>query len=107
MRLDLNMDAQEHEQLWKAWYKLDRAVQYRRSRAWCLRLWSKFIRLRDCHRCVYCDSTESISAHHIFRRTVFRSAEFQTGNGITLCSECHSKVHSEFNGRTLPGEPFN
>ena len=26
-------------------------------------------------------------------------AAFETGNGITLCRECHGRVHAEFNGR--------
>jgi len=86
---------------------LENAIRKGCSRRWTLRLWSRFIRLRDNYRCVYCDSTDGINSHHIFRRTVLRRAEFQTGNGITLCSECHAKVHAEFNGAPLPGEPFN
>jgi hypothetical protein len=34
-------------------------------------------------------------------------AQFQTGNGITLCSGCHADIHSIWNGRPLPCEPLN
>lgn len=74
---------------------LDRGL--RRGR--CLRLWSEFIRERDGHRCVDCHSREHLSAHHICRKTFLSAAEFHTGNGITLCRECHGEAHRGFNAR--------
>ena len=69
------------------------------SRRRCLRRWSEFIRERDGHRCVDCHSRRNLSAHHISRKTFFTQAQFQTGNGITLCNICHREVHQGFNGR--------
>jgi hypothetical protein len=65
----------------------------------CLRRWSEFIRERDGHRCVDCHSRRHLSAHHISRKSFLAQAQFQTGNGITLCRECHSEMHRGFNSR--------
>lgn len=75
------------------------------SQKHCLRLWSAFIRERDGHRCVDCHSEINLSAHHICRKSFFDKAQFQTGNGITLCAKCHKEQHQGFNARpdlTLP-----
>lgn len=69
------------------------------SRSTCLRRWSDFIRERDGHRCVDCHSPHRLSAHHICRKSLLEIAEFETGNGITLCSSCHRETHQGFNGR--------
>jgi hypothetical protein len=82
--------------------KLDRlndALAIGLSRSQCLRRWSEFIRERDGHRCVDCHSRKRLSAHHICRKSFLWLAEFQTGNGITLCSSCHREIHEGFNGR--------
>lgn len=65
----------------------------------CLRRWSEFIRERDDHRCVDCHSYQKLSAHHICRKAFLPEAKYETGNGITLCRECHKGVHRGFNGR--------
>jgi hypothetical protein len=65
----------------------------------CLRRWSEFIRERDDHRCVDCHSRRKLSAHHICRKSYLKAAKFHTGNGITLCRDCHREVHCGFNGR--------
>jgi hypothetical protein len=65
----------------------------------CLRRWSEFIRERDGHRCVDCHSRRHLSAHHICRKSCFAEAQFQTGNGITLCNTCHRETHRGFNAR--------
>jgi hypothetical protein len=65
----------------------------------CLRRWSEFVRERDGHRCVDCHSHQHLSAHHICRKSFIPGAQFQTGNGITLCSTCHREMHRGFNGR--------
>jgi hypothetical protein len=79
--------------------KLDAAIARGASRKHCLRRWSEFIRERDGHRCVDCHSISGISAHHICRKSFLDIAEFQTGNGITLCRSCHRAMHQGFNGR--------
>src|SRR5205085_11708898 len=69
-----------------------------RSRKSYLRLWSNVIRLRDDNRCLLCRSRNRAAAHHICRKSFLPEAEFQTGNGITLCGPCHGEVHRGFNG---------
>jgi hypothetical protein len=73
----------------------------------CLRLWSNFVRARDAHRCVDCHSPRRIAAHHICRKSFLPEAQFQTGNGITLCRECHREVHGGFNGRADLSMPMD
>lgn len=65
----------------------------------CLRDWSLFIRARDGNRCLKCGGIKRLSAHHIFRKTFLREARFEPGNGLTLCSKCHSDIHKGYNGR--------
>lgn len=69
------------------------------SKKYCLRLWGKFIRARDGYRCVDCHSCQKISAHHICRKSLVSGAQFDTGNGITLCHACHKEAHRGFNGK--------
>lgn len=90
--------------------KLDAAIASGASRKQCLRRWSEFIRERDGHRCVDCQSRFGLSAHHICRKSFLNIAEFQTGNGITLCRSCHRAMHQGFNGRpdlSLPVDAQN
>jgi len=78
---------------------LDQALARGRSRKWCRTLWSRFVRLRDGHRCVICDSPDRIAAHHVCRKSFLPEAEFQTGNGATLCFTCHREHHGTYNGK--------
>lgn len=87
--------------------RLDQAIAAGQNRTRCLRRWSEFIRERDDHRCVDCHSTQNLSAHHICRKVFLPEAEYQTGNGITLCRDCHRQVHQGFNGRPDLQEPMD
>jgi hypothetical protein len=86
--------------------KFEVAVNRKRSEKWCLQLWSRYIKARDCFKCVICQSTEKIQAHHIFRKTTYSKGKLTTGNGITLCTYCHQKFHEVFNGRPNLNEPI-
>lgn len=79
--------------------KLHAAVDAGLPRRRCLRRWSEFIRERDGHRCVDCHSRQNLSAHHICRKAFLEHAQYQTGNGITLCRSCHTEHHRGFNGK--------
>jgi hypothetical protein len=87
--------------------RLDQAIAAGLNRSRCLRRWSEFVRERDDHRCVDCHSTRNLSAHHICRKVFLPEAEYQTGNGITLCGECHRQIHQGFNRRPDLLEPMD
>ncbi|MDP3543711.1 MAG: hypothetical protein Q8T11_14680 [Elusimicrobiota bacterium] len=70
---------------------------YGSSRKTCLANWSRLIRARDANRCVLCEGRTKLSAHHICRKSFLPQAQFQTGNGITLCQACHKGIHQGFN----------
>lgn len=95
------------ESLDKKKAKLHKAIHNKRSRKWCLRLWSDLIKTRDEYKCVNCKSNIGVQAHHIMRRTVCSIGAFEIGNGITLCGECHKKVHEQFNGKPFLNEHLN
>lgn len=100
------MDARRLE-LMEGLVRLSQAMLRKRSERWCLRLWSRYIKTRDRHQCVRCQSKERIQAHHIFRRSLYPWGWYQPGNGITLCHECHEMYHSDFNGRPDLSQPID
>jgi hypothetical protein len=79
--------------------RFHRALAEDTSNARRLRCWSEFIRERDGQRCVDCHSRRRLAAHHICRKSFLKTGRFETGNGITLCPDCHREVHAGFNGR--------
>lgn len=79
--------------------RLNEAMANGLTRERCLRRWSEFVRERDGNRCVDCHSRRHLSAHHICRKSFLAEAQFQTGNGITLCRTCHREMHRGFNAR--------
>jgi hypothetical protein len=87
--------------------RLQAALAAGLSRERCLRRWSEFIRERDGHRCVDCHSRLRLSAHHICRKSLIAATQFETGNGITLCSNCHREMHEGFNGRPDLAQPVD
>ncbi|MHB1079678.1 MAG: HNH endonuclease [Prosthecobacter sp.] len=82
----------------QAYLKLQTAIARNRTIPYCLRLWGKFIRVRDGGRCVLCQEEGRLFAHHIARKCLFTPGKLETGNGITLCRECHGEYHAGFNG---------
>lgn len=86
---------------------LQTAVLNNRNNAYCLGLWSRFIRTRDGNRCVICNSKKRLSAHHVIRKSFWKHLRFQTGNGITLCHICHKDPHAGFNGRPDLNQPMD
>lgn len=102
-----NADTAEIETISFKLAKLHAALAAGLSRERCLRRWSEFIRERDGHRCVDCHSRSRLAAHHICRKSLLMEAQFQTGNGITLCSSCHRDMHQGFNGRPDFGQPVD
>ena len=44
---------------------------------------------RDGHKCVYCDITDNLDAHHIVDRNEMPNGGYVVENGITLCQKHH------------------
>ena len=59
--------------------------------------WRKAIFERDNYICQGCgyDKGNIIQAHHILPRSKFPHLTFSINNGITLCKDCHKKIHSK------------
>ena len=58
-----------------------------------LNYWSKTIKKLDNHICKLCDSKIKLNAHHIMPKNDFPKLSLNIDNGITLCNNCHGKVH--------------
>ena len=50
--------------------------------------WSNAVKRRD-GWCIFCHSTKSLEAHHIYSFASFPDLRFDLTNGITLCQKCH------------------
>ena len=59
--------------------------------------WARFIKKSG--KCAYCESTDTLNAHHILSKSKFPSLALSENNGIPLCVTCHSTHHS-LNGAT-------
>ena len=67
-----------------SWLKLDREVQPE-IRA--------IVFKRDKYTCVKCNSTKALQCHHIFPIYIEPILSADIDNCITLCKNCHNKVH--------------
>ncbi len=69
---------------------------YRRSREY--EQWKYYIKKRDHFCCVKCGSKKALNVHHLegYRDNIEKRIRLK--NGITLCRECHSKIHPWMNG---------
>lgn len=53
------------------------------------KLWSAIIRNRD-GKCIYCNSTINLNAHHIFTKGRHGNLRWNIDNGVALCAKCHT-----------------
>lgn len=60
-----------------------------------LHKWSLAVREKDNFMCRICGSKEKLNAHHIKPYAIFPKLRFDIKNGITLCEDCHKKIHKE------------
>lgn len=58
--------------------------------------WRQKVLERDNNKCIYCNSTEKLNAHHIYAWQFYEDKRFEVSNGITVCNNCHKKIHSIF-----------
>jgi 5-methylcytosine-specific restriction endonuclease McrA len=47
---------------------------------------------RDDHKCVFCNTTKGLTAHHITDRNEMPNGGYVKENGITLCEADHKKA---------------
>ena len=59
--------------------------------------WSLMVRVRD-KKCMKCDATEDLHAHHIQSYKDHEEMRYDVNNGVTYCGDCHRQWHKE-NGR--------
>ena len=68
-------------------------------------LWLKkrsIILERDNHQCVMCGSKFSLQVHHLRYSEGKKAWEYPNSALVTLCDECHQKVHSDPNHELNP-----
>lgn len=58
-----------------------------------LHIWSSHVIARD-KECLYCGSTEKLHAHHINPKSTHPKEALDPDNGITVCKDCHRKLHT-------------
>lgn len=51
---------------------------------------------RDGYKCRICGSTENLRVHHLKYSNDKKAWEYPNSDLITLCDECHQKVHSDY-----------
>lgn len=57
------------------------------------KMWVKAVKDRDGWKCVDCDATDRLHAHHIKGWRDAPELRFEVNNGVTLCHECHVMAH--------------
>ena len=57
--------------------------------------WAKQVKKKDGYRCAICGSIERLEAHHVIPVSVDERLKYVIANGLTLCHECHEKVHKK------------
>jgi len=56
--------------------------------------WRAAVITRD-QKCVDCDTTDNLTAHHIKPWKDYPELRYDLDNGMTLCRDCHAKKHPE------------
>ena len=60
-----------------------------------LRKWREKVYRRDNYTCQHCGDTGHLHAHHIEEWAENKDKRFDVDNGLTLCIDCHGKVHGK------------
>lgn len=55
--------------------------------------WRMAVYKRDNYTCQHCGSKSELQAHHIIEWAKDETQRFNVDNGLTLCIDCHGKVH--------------
>ena len=65
-------------------------TQYKRE----IYAWRLSVFKRDFYKCKHCGSKKQLEAHHIIEWSKSVELRFDIDNGLTLCINCHGKVHN-------------
>jgi hypothetical protein len=67
-----------------------------------INVWKRRCLSRDNYTCQDCKLHDPsiCTVHHIVPKTVDPKLKFETSNGITLCPNCHAKVHHKMGRKT-------
>jgi len=57
--------------------------------------WATMVKERD-QKCVECNSTNDLHAHHIKQYKQYPELKYDVSNGVTLCAVCHRKYHKKY-----------
>lgn len=57
---------------------------------------------RDQHKCVLCGSEFNLQVHHTKYHSDKKAWEYPNSTLVTLCKECHQKVHSDKTNELYP-----
>ena len=57
------------------------------------KMWVKAVKDRDGWKCVECDATDRLHAHHIKRWKDYAELRYEVSNGVTLCHKCNELAH--------------
>lgn len=57
--------------------------------------WRKDVLKRDDYKCRICGASQNLHVHHIKPFNKFKDKRTSIDNGVTLCRECHKRVHKE------------
>lgn len=75
-------------------WKGNAVKKYLRDRnSYAAREWARQVKERDGYRCVKCQATGKLHAHHVVPWRKDASKRFDVGNGISLCIQCHQLEH--------------
>lgn len=84
----------ENSPRWQGGCDLDERTRFMQTPKY--REWRKSVFKRDNFTCQICQKKKSgrLNAHHIKSYRDFPDLRLEVNNGITLCNECHRKLHS-------------
>lgn len=67
--------------------------------------WKQKVLWRDGYKCQHCNVQSNLQVHHIIPRS--KGGSNAVGNGITLCKECHYKLHKGLWVLSIKPKRFN